>query len=673
MKIKKTLVVLASLGLLSGVVACDNTSESNSLVESVAHNVTTSGGKGAYVHVDKPSAKEGEAVTVTVVMTDPAYVLRSVKVGEKTLNAQVNEENPNVKTFGFQMPNENVEVNVDTYVPQKEHAVLFKGSEDVVPIGLDDSADSGDEVEFELRFTAGYTLKSIKVLKKESTTDDKTDPTPEVVDDSLEVDVMKSDIANRYYFEMPDCDVEIVVETEGAFFKLFFDTQKVIAETEYLYYGDPEVKQWKMGDFISAFMQEDGTFVTAGSSTTSAYMRAGSMGVLRGKRPTDYSVGKVVRATHYYVDGVEAVMRTDIVDSTYTPTIQYAFEFEMPNHDAEITVAFEECNKVKVELDLPSQVEGRLYHIVDSEEVDITAGEKLPYGERVYYTANLKSDVDTEQYDLDSTYISIMEYSSEYSLSERENTYWSTMVDMKSGSNSYIKSDGEYVKYFDIPKDIFHVNDKMTIKVTVKDKLLYKDKPFVGKMWGNEFYSLKPWSATNPVDFEISSDGTLTSAAQSSYLNGTILNIDNLETDYYINVKVKTYEKHLYIYNNSFAMTYNNLTSDGHDTPNDFWFFVKSDLLTSDDHGLVYQYASIKVRSTDSSDSGIVIQAFKKNSDGTAGELLGTCFADKGVSSDAHYDIIPGVTITMIEGNNVGESGAKYTVARDGVTYYTAE
>lgn len=135
MKKEKLFAVSIALLMLFGVMSCSNEGSSNSEKESppstseklsIAHDVMVQGGEGAYVHMNQLSALEGEAMEVTVVMTDPQYLLKSVKLGDQLLNSQVDPENPRVTRHGFLMPDEDARIIVDTFVPTKDHLIHFE-------------------------------------------------------------------------------------------------------------------------------------------------------------------------------------------------------------------------------------------------------------------------------------------------------------------------------------------------------------------------------------------------------------------------------------------------------------------------------------------------------------------------------------------------------------------
>lgn len=110
-------------GSESNSMSVDEISSSNSSEDkvTVAHNVHLNGGDDAYVFVDKPSAVAGKFVVVIVVMADSNYVLKSVKLGKQSLNVQVNPDNDKVTTHGFLMPNEDIDIFVETVLSTKEH------------------------------------------------------------------------------------------------------------------------------------------------------------------------------------------------------------------------------------------------------------------------------------------------------------------------------------------------------------------------------------------------------------------------------------------------------------------------------------------------------------------------------------------------------------------------
>ncbi len=639
MKKQKLCSVLAAMSLLFGVASCDAAkgSESNSMSVdeisssnssedkvAVAHNVHLNGGDGAYVFVDKPSAVAGESVVVTVVMTDSNYVLKGVKLGEQSLNVQVNPDNDKVTTHGFLMPDEDVDIFVETVLPTKEHLLTFEASDVVEVIGLDDAADTGDIVNFKLRVLSGYALDSVKAFQG---SDDQST--------IKEIDVYEEG-AGEYYFEMPDGDVRIVTEASGAYFKVTADASRVVFTSSY---GN----EWKASDFVDAFLDEENNFDLGNG----AVYRAGSKGVFRAKRPgsnSSYGTKPDCYATHYYVDGIEVYQvygYEDQYDNEY-----YAYEFTMPNKNVELTVAVEE-RKISVNLDLPEQVEGYMYTLDENEnEVRVSADDKFKLGDRIYFKANQKESVSEDDYKLISSYASIQVYGAANFTVEREDTYWNSRIDWPSGSNSYIKNVSDGVKYFDIP-NLFYVDNTITIKFVVKDMHYLDNTPVVGTWYGSEFYNLKKYS--KDVSVEITSGGDLVST--ESYLKGEVAEAQL--DDNYLKVSCGSYsktEKTLYVYGSSAVVSY----SSASDTPNDCFFLVKDDSITSASD-IEYKWYSTSTE--------CVAAAY--NADGA---LLGTLYLNKETTL-----MIPGVTITVNSGEHFYDEGATFVVTRDGVTYLTIE
>ncbi len=663
MKSKKVLLCLTTFSLLcSGLASCDQPSNSDSSlshetlsssnsseeIEAVAHNVNLEVGDGAYAFVDKPSAVVGEPISVTVVMTDPAYVLKGVKLGDQSLNSQVNPDNDKVTVHGFLMPNEDAEIVVETVLPVKDHLLTFEGADLVDVIGLDSSANEGDTVNFKLRLLSGYALDSVRAFKVVDSDASTTDGSVNNPDSLVEINVY--DEGNgEYSLEMPDGDVKIVANASGAYFKVAASTSQVVCTTSH---GN----EWKATDFVDAFLDDENNFEFG----KSGIFQAGKKAVFRAKRPGENSSSgddpadyPDCYATNYYVDGIEVYQAHGYEDSYHSE--YYAYEFTMPNKNVEITVKAVE-RKISVKMDLPEQVEGYAYTLdEEGKEVKVTDDAKFTFGDKIYFKANQKADVSVDDYQLVSTYASIPVYAGDNLAVEREDTFWNGRVNWTSGSkNSYIKdaSDGDtIIKYFEIPK-LYYIDNTITIKFVVKDMHLLDNTPVVGTWYGKEFYNLKEYGSV--VSVAITGGGELVASSScSNYLGGEVM--ETFFDDNYMTISVGSYsktEKNFYVYGTSAVVSY----SYSSDTPNDCYFLVKVDpsMATSD--------ISFKWYTTVAKDE-CVAAAY-----GADGTLLGTLYLNKTTNL-----MIPGVTIDVTSGANFYDDGAKFTVTRGDVTYLTIE
>lgn len=628
----------------SSSVSIDSSSSSEEIVLPDPHHVNITGGEGAYVMVNSQEAIEGEAMQVTVVITDSKYALREVKLNDQALNTQVDENNDKVTFHGFLMPNEDVNIFVDTYIPTKDYLLSFAASDTVDIFNLADSANEGDVVFFKLRTLSGYAIDSVRAYAT-------------IDGEKQEIDVFNED-HGEYSIEMPAGNVEIVTESSGAYFRISANTEDVIFSTTY---DDPEYNtNWTAADFVDAFLVGE-DWQSSNYSKCEALLQAGSQCVFRAKRvgenSQDSSYSKRKRpdavATHYYVDGLE-VYPVDGYDDQYHSTTYYTYGFTMPNKNTEITV---ECVKreLSIQMDLPSQLEGRMYKL-DSElnEITVNNGDKVNFGEKIYYTAKLKDEISADDYVLKSTYLSIPIYSSNNSTVIRDDiTAIKEIAWDATTNNSYdfIKNEITNLKSFIVP-NLYYVTNVITIKFNLKDLHAYENSELIGHYVGYEIYNSKKYGSLVSCDF----NGAGIFASSTSYLRGDALTPHFEEN--YIEANLNGTKKNVYYYNDSFVTSYNS----SYDNTSDCYFLIKADSTITQDDIVFKTY-----KGTSESGSTICVVAVYS---ATTDELLNALYLN---SDSANTQMIPGVSITMTEGTYIDDEGAKFTVTREDVVYFTVE
>lgn len=434
-----------------------SSSSSSSTKEEVFYNVNLpTSVAGAYVTSSVSRAVSGEAVVVTVALTDDDYELVSVKVGTEALNGVADANNSRVTHYTFQMGESDAEISVETReIPPvtKDHKVSFEANDFAYALNLVDEANVGDTVNFRVAVQSGYELTGVSVYT--------------VADEPVQVEVSGSPV-DGYSFTMPDADVTVSATALGAYFKVSVSDDELLVDNDGV--------SRKYSDYVYGYLDEDGEMIT----TNSTFVRAGSELLLVADR------GTTVDVTGYFANGVAMVEDTS-EDQEY-----YVFKTTMPAKNVDITLTGE-LRGVSVEVNPAEHIDAALYRYdEEGNEVALSSEDKLYPGETVKVVS---TSIDPDNY-------GVGKYSVKYNGYESSNKKAVKETTMSNVSAS------EGIATFTVPYGRYSDNT-LTIEVSETDLNLYKDAAFLGDWYGYNYYSFYSYMPTSSQSVSFKADGSV--------------------------------------------------------------------------------------------------------------------------------------------------------------------
>ena len=499
-------LILASVAGCSGVTSSStSTSEATSSESSAIQYYSVSAtlkGTGAYLDVDVTSAKKGQTVQLTVVLTDENYEVDSVKVGDKTVSGSTSSLNSRIRYYLYTVGEEDVNFVVTTYdtVAAKSHSISYDDENGLSHAdGLATRKDAGEEVEFTIGTVSGYSVEGLEIYYMDGV-------------DKVDVDYTGNSVTG-YKFTMPDANVVIKPTVLGAYFEVAVDAKQVVGT--YTSYGTE--RETKTTDFVYTMYVENGIDdegVTQYKEAKNFFARAGSKCYIVRKNMAS------LRVADFLIDGTKVEKdEEEVIKDTET------YSFVMPNHNVDVVAEVTDLAKVgQISLTLDetdsSHLDVELFKIVDTpttdEEGTVTHSYSKEafdgtwkYGETIYVAAIAKEG--TEGIDVKSLVTTTTSYKYSYQtvLNDPSSTttswgsgysYSDTHKADLSGFGDEIASQytGQVVMQY-TPSSSYTF-DSITIKVIEKDANKYANTQIVknGTYHGAEMYSFYA-SSTKPV------------------------------------------------------------------------------------------------------------------------------------------------------------------------------
>ena len=569
---------------------------------------------GAHVYSSVASASEGTTVTVTVILTDSTtHQLDAVKMNGTVLTGTVDPNNDKTFNYNFLMPNEAVAITVETseiVIPKKDHVIKVKTNDLTEVLNLPTEANVGDAITFDVRCVSGYELNAVTA---------KTD-TAEIK--------LSGDAVQGFTFAMPDADVTIETEALGAYFEISVDNDETVITA-----NDTRMTALT---FTKGFYNTDLNY----ANTSTRYLRAGQKAYILGSR------NNYAHATHYYVNGVEA-LAVDLSETLQNNN--FLFEFTMPNKNAIVNVDAE-VTSIHLKLETSEHVSGTMYKNKDETKTPITQETLVYPGETINVTF---SSTDETLYPTNSIMGEYKSYSGQNTIGLVDNDYLplTKLVDLSTYSRPFKwnNSDKEAIQ-FTIPTSYYESNSTMTIKLGEADYTKFQGQAFLGTWSGIELYSPygfssgTAWSTSNTV---ITGDGSLTSS--TSYLKGTI---ESVKGNHLI-INDSSNKQKNFVYDGSVALMEYQPDKKG----TDFYMLVNNFTGSS----------LVKDIYKDDASKTAVIRFL--NSDSTV--VFGTALVkyDETLTEPTEY-FIPNVTIELLGGTTKISEG-NFTVAKNNETIYS--
>ena len=484
-------LILASVAGCSGVTSSStSTSEATSSESSAIQYYSVSAtlkGTGAYLDVDVTSAKKGQTVQLTVVLTDENYEVDSVKVGDKTVSGSTSSLNSRIRYYLYTVGEEDVNFVVTTYdtVAAKSHSISYDDENGLSHAdGLATRKDAGEEVEFTIGTVSGYSVEGLEIYYMDGV-------------DKVDVDYTGNSVTG-YKFTMPDANVVIKPTVLGAYFKADFD------ETEL---GKISTKSYKTKDFIYKMYIEAGKDDEGNSiweETTSYFARAGQKCTIIAKNCNQ------LRLKDFVING-------ETIEADETPTMAdyVTYSFVMSNSTASIKADVVDGAKesvVSLKATATEHLDVELFTIDETTAEDGTKtytkrtfDGKWKYGEVIYISAEGKTETygpGTITANLKYTQYKTTETSesdSTVSWGGKSNAYYSTgdtaTVDISTKLTEYA---GKTIMSYTPNENYNYVE----IEITLTEKeLKFKDKEIVklGKVNAHYFSSITNATSSNPV------------------------------------------------------------------------------------------------------------------------------------------------------------------------------
>jgi len=376
------------------------------------------------------------------------------------------------------------------------------------------------------------------------------------------------------------------------------------------------------------------------ANTSTRYLRAGQKAYILGSR------NNYAHATHYYVNGVEA-LAVDLSETLQNNN--FLFEFTMPNKNAIVNVDAE-VTSIHLKLETSEHVSGTMYKNKDETKTPITQETLVYPGETINVTF---SSTDETLYPTNSIMGEYKSYSGQNTIGLVDNDYLplTKLVDLSTYSRPFKwnNSDKEAIQ-FTIPTSYYESNSTMTIKLGEADYTKFQGQAFLGTWAGVELYSSygfssgTAWSTSNTV---ITGDGSLTSS--TSYLKGTI---ESVKGNHLI-INDSSNKQKNFVYDGSVALMEYQPDKKG----TDFYMLVNNFTGSS----------LVKDIYKDDASKTAVIRFL--NSDSTV--VFGTALVkyDETLTEPTEY-FIPNVTIELLGGTTKISEG-NFTVAKNNETIYS--
>ncbi len=507
------LILASVVGCAGGTTSSTSISEATSSESSVIKYYgvsTTLKGTGAYLDVDVTSAKKGQTVQLTVVLTDENYEVDTVKVGDKTVSGSTSSLNSRIRYYLYTVGEEDVNFVVTTYdtVAAKSHSISYNDENGLSHAdGLATRKDAGEEVSFTIGTVSGYSVEGLEIYYMDG-------------EDKVDVDYSGNSVTG-YKFTMPDANVIIEPTVLGAYFKADFDTEVVGSIT-----GSYNTKDYTTQDFIYKMYVENGTDDEGNSvweESSTFFARAGQKCAFARKHNNQ------LRLKDFVING-------ETVEADETPVVEgyETYSFVMGNINSTVKAEVVDASKeaiVELSAAEVTHLDVELFTIDETVAEDETKtytkrpfDGKWKYGETIYVSASSKEGF--SEYQPNSIKATKTAYSTTYgavaTASDTTEYAWGyssswadfTTEDISAKLPDYV---GKTVMKY--TPNANYTYSKIEVVVSEKNMEAYKNAAIVkaGNFYGGNAYSFsgsvaspsaKSFSGSTPIF--ASSDGNVT-------------------------------------------------------------------------------------------------------------------------------------------------------------------